>query len=467
MIVAVTPLAHLALIGWVPFVLVLFAALPRRRAVIAAFLLGWLFLPVMGYDVQGLPEYSKTFATCFGALLGLMIFDKGQALLAFRPHWIDLPMIVWCFVPIASSLSNGLGLYDGLSQSLDKLIIWGFPYLIARVTFTNVQDLKELALGIVIGGLIYAPLCLYEIRMSPQLHHIFYGFYQHAFVQTKRMGGWRPMVFMEHGLMVSTFMTMAAVIALWLWYSGAVRWLFGVRMGWIVLGLLVVAVLCKSAAAMGLLFLGVVSLFAVYYLRTSWVLIGLVLLPPTYLIGRTTGVLSQPLLVNTAEMIAGQPRAQSLRFRLEEEAPLYERAMQRPMFGWGGWNRSRKTGDEGGQMQVTDSLWIVALGQNGVVGLVAVVSSLLLVPLLAFWYLPHAQVTRPPGAIVGVLALTCVLFMTDCLLNAMINPIYLLGLGGCGTVLKHRLTLRTAPTASQTSRPVGSGNKGRQRLAPN
>jgi hypothetical protein len=439
MFIAVTPLAHLALIGWVPLVMVLFTMLPWRRAVIASFILGWLFLPVMGYPIQGLPEYDKMLATSCGAFLGLLVFNRGRALLAFRPHWLDLPMLVWCFAPLASSISNGLGVYDGLSQSLDHIIPWGLPYLIARVTLTRLIDLRDLAIGIVMGALLYVPLCLYEVRMSPQLHHIFYGFYQHSFVQTMRMGGWRPMVFMDHGLMVSMFMSMATLIAIWLWHTKTVPRLGGIPIGWIAIILLITAVLCKSAAAMGLLALGLITLAAVRLIHSPVPLIVLVAMPPGYLVGRSTGLISKELLVPAAGVIAGEPRAQSLAFRLEEEAPLYERAMQRPIFGWGGWNRSRKTGGQGsGAMQVTDSLWIVALGQNGLVGLTAVVAVLLLTPVLAFYWIPIQQMTRGPGALVLVLALVCVLYMIDCLLNAMINPIYVLGLGGIATQLTQR-----------------------------
>ena len=59
----------------------------------------------------------------------------------------------------------------------------------------------------VLGGLIYVPLCLFEVRMSPQLHNMVYGFAQHSFGQTVRGGGWRPMVFMQHGLAVGLFMS--------------------------------------------------------------------------------------------------------------------------------------------------------------------------------------------------------------------------------------------------------------------
>ncbi len=43
-------------------------------------------------------------------------------------------MAVWCACPIASSLTNGLGLYDGLSASFGRFVMWGLPYLLGRPT---------------------------------------------------------------------------------------------------------------------------------------------------------------------------------------------------------------------------------------------------------------------------------------------------------------------------------------------
>ncbi|HEX8521013.1 MAG TPA: hypothetical protein VF669_02070, partial [Tepidisphaeraceae bacterium] len=61
-----TFLVPLMLFGWIPAVTYLFMVLPPRRAVIAAFLVAWLFLPMAGYKVTALPDYTKMSATVFG-----------------------------------------------------------------------------------------------------------------------------------------------------------------------------------------------------------------------------------------------------------------------------------------------------------------------------------------------------------------------------------------------------------------
>src|SRR3954464_12693541 len=211
-------LVPLTLFGWIPFVLLLFLLFPPRRAVIMAFLVAWLFLPMAGYKLPALPDYTKMSATVVGVLMAAVLFDTDR-ILSFRPKWIDIPIIIFCTSPAVSSYLNNLGLYDGAAEVVRQTITWGLAYLIGRVYFSDLEGIRELAIGLFIGGLVYVPLCLIEIRMSPQLHKIVYGYYQHAFVQTKREGGFRPMVFMQHGLMVAMWMAMTTMVGTWLWRS--------------------------------------------------------------------------------------------------------------------------------------------------------------------------------------------------------------------------------------------------------
>ena len=185
-----TILVPVALFGWIPLILLLFLLATPRRAVIVAFIGAWLFLPMASYAVLALPDFTKMTATSYGAMLGVVLFDATR-LIRFRPSWIDIPIVVYCAVPMATSLLNGLGVYDGASAIAASVITWGLPYFIGRLYFSDLAGLRELAIGIFVGGLVYLPLCLYEIRMSPQLHNMFYGYHQHDFGMTRRLGGWR------------------------------------------------------------------------------------------------------------------------------------------------------------------------------------------------------------------------------------------------------------------------------------
>ena len=80
-------------------------------------------------------------AATLGMMLGTLLFAPDR-LMSFRPRWFDLPMLVWCFSGIPTSLSNGLTLYDGLSDSLGQIVVWGLPYLLGRLYFSTLEDLR-------------------------------------------------------------------------------------------------------------------------------------------------------------------------------------------------------------------------------------------------------------------------------------------------------------------------------------
>ena len=414
-------LGHIVLIGWAPVALVLFALLPPRRAVITAYLVAWLFLPMAGYGFVGWPDYTKVTATSLSVVLGVAIFDIDR-LLAFRPRLMDLPMLVWCLCPVATSLSNGLGIYDGLSGFLAHALAWGVPYLMGRLYFRDPAGRRDLVVGLLIGGLVYVPLCLYEIRMSPQLHSTLYGFHQHSWMQTKRFGGWRPTVFLQHGLMVGMWMTVATVAGFALWHQGVLKRLWGVPAWALVLCMSVTTVLCKSSGAIALLLVGIGALLLIKQFRSVLPLLCLLALSPGHMVGRTLGLWTGDPLVRLAEATVPD-RAGSLKGRLLSERLLADRAMERPLFGWGGFGRSLVRG------ATPDGLWALEFGKYGLVGLVSL-TSLFILPVAAFASRKTGgRLALPSCAPSTALCVILSIYSLDCLLNAMVNPIYTVAAG--------------------------------------
>lgn len=493
----------IAMFGWLPVVLLLFWLLPARRAVTVSFLLAWLFLPIASFKLaEGIPLYDRMSATCVAALAGALLFDSSRVL-GYRFSLMDLPMLAWCLCGIPSSLSNNLGLYDGLATVFRSVVTWGLPYFIGRIYFGDREGLKELAIAMVIGGLLYVPLCLFEVRMSPQLHYWVYGYYQHEFAQTKRWGGFRPMVFMEHGLMVGMWMCMTTLTAMWLAYSRVFK-RFWILPGWAcAAGLLSCAILCKSTGALVLLLFGAAALWGSYLLGIRALVWLLVLIAPTYFIARgvgahegadirdaattvclaavwlvvllvpaylfvlgthrwhgaaivkmvnallgkailwllvlavvlflanrAVGVCRSDVLAGLTTASLGAERGGSLAYRLRNEDALAAKAMQRPIFGWGGWDRSRVLDEEGKDTSVTDGLWIIILGQNGIVGYAALCLAILLPAATLLLRIGTARWTSPEVAPVIVLAMVIVLYWIDCVPNGMVNPIFTLAVGG-------------------------------------
>ena len=423
-------LVPVTLFGWIPFVILLFVFLPPRRAVIAAFLLAWLFLPMAGYGVPGLPDYTKMSATTAGVLLGAALFDADR-LLSFRPRWVDLPMLVFCTSPFITSYLNGLGIYDGCSEIVRQFVTWGLPYFIGRIYFSDLEGIRELAIGIFIGGLIYVPLCLWEVRMSPQLHRWVYGFRQHSFYQNMRDGGFRPMVFMQHGLMVAMWMGATALIGIWLWKTRTVRKVWDIPMWVLIPAMLITVYLCKSRYALLLLIVGVTALYLVSWSRLRVLVVLMLMVPPVYTYVRAHGVVSGEGMITFAKDVFNQDRADSLAYRLNNENLIAEQAMKKPWVGWGSWGGYRVT-DEYGKDIVTDSLWIITLGKHGFIGLWAL-SAVLLLPMLLVCYDWRADLwTHPLVGPVVVLGMMVALYMFDHLMNGMVNPIFMLA---CGAVM--------------------------------
>ena len=423
-----TELMPIALYGWIVIVLMMFSILSPRRAVIASFLGAWLFLPEAQISFPGLPDLTKVTATSFGVLLGALIFDSGR-LMRFRPGWVDIPIVAWCLSPLAASVTNGLGVYDGLSASLDQVAAWGVPYLMGRLYLNDLASLRDLAIGILIGGLVYVPLCLIEIRLSPQLHRWVYGERSFDFSQTYRWGGYRPTVFMQHGLMVALWMVSATLVAAWLWMSGSVKRLRSIPISLMFGALLLTSVLCKSAGALVLMMVGLGVLLVTRYARTPVLILLLIAVPPLYITVRAKGLWSGAQLVELASQV-NEERALSLDGRFQNEVMLVEKALQKPLFGWGTWGRWRIRDDMDRDITTADSLWIISLGQTGLVGLGSLVALVLLPVLLLMRRVPVRHWVQPATGAAAVLAVLLVVYMFDSLLNAMLNPIFVLAAGG-------------------------------------
>ncbi len=417
---------QLALFLWLPIVVGIFISQPPRRAVVVSFVVAWLALPNIGFPLSGVPDYTKTSATVAAVLLCISIFDQGR-LLSFRPRWYDLPMAFWCLSMFISALTNGLGPYEGIAALLDQLVAWGFPYLIGRFYFTDLDGLRELALGIAIGGLVYVPLCLYEIRMSPVLETMVYGI---VHFEPMRFGGYRPKVFLSGGLELGMWMTNSSLICYQLWSSGAVKTIRGFGFGKLLLILLGTTVLCKSTGALALLVVGIATLMITKWTKRSWAIWLLLAIPPTYTISRGFNLWSGQEAVQVSRSLVGADRAQSLEYRLNMENMLAGRAIQQPIFGWGRFNRNQVSDDKGKVLSVPDSLWIIAFGVAGLVGLGSLVVMMLLPLALTVRRFPVATWSDPRAGPAVALGMILVLTMLDYLSNAMVNPIYSLTMGG-------------------------------------
>lgn len=445
--------AQLLMILWLPITLYLFTIYPPRKAVIISFIASLMFLPEnAGFKLPLIPDYKEMIATCYGIFIGITIYDS-QKLNQLKLKWIDVPILLYCISPFFSSISNDLGIYDGINESIEEMAIWGMPYILGRLYLNNFKGLKELTIILLKGGLLYVPLCLYEVRMSPQLHQQVYGYFPHSWGQTLRFGGWRPQVFMEHGLMLGMWMMTVAFVGLWLWQSGSIKKIWTIPINFVVPLTILTMILIKSSGTYVYFLYGVMVLFAAKLFRLNTLLLLLAGIIVIYLIVAVSGNFDGQSLVDFAYKINPQ-RAQSLEFRFDNEAILGDRARERMLFGWGGWGRNivQQENWEGIMVDATiaDSMWIIIFGSRGILGLISIFASLIIPPVLFAVRYPAKTWFNPQIAPAAVASVVLTLFSLDCLLNYMFNPIFPLISGGLSGLLTSNKSFPKRSTLSLT-----------------
>lgn len=441
------------LIAWVPLIFVLFALMPARRAVIASFVIGYLFLPEVTFGIHTLPPVNKVTLTSFGVILASLFFDGGR-LFSFKPRWFDLPIAIVCLSPIITSILNDLGIMDGLDNCFTLVFRWGLAYWIGRAYFTDWESTRELALGIVLGGLAYAPLCWWEIRMSPQLHGQIYGLPFASFRTDRNIFGWRPNVFLANSLSVTMFMGVSALLAFWAWITRSPRRLMGVPMGLIAVLLIVTAVFCKAMGGIVLMSAGITALMITRWPITKAAVLALIVAAPLYIVLRTTGDWSGERLVDIAAWVNPE-RGKSLDYRLNNENQLAEKALRRMWFGFGGFGRAQIWDEYGHVLTVVDGLWIITFGEYGLVGLIALLL-FVLTPAVLMWYrIPTRYWSDAACAAPVALATAITLYMIDSLFNATFNPVASLAVGAVASMSSAAAAVFSTPKVRR-SRPAAA-----------
>jgi hypothetical protein len=384
----------------------LYSSRPVGRAIIWTILGGYLLLPVgASIKIEGIPPFDKVSIPIVAALIGCLLVARNKVRLWNRFGLAEVLILILLISPFITSELNGdaiaigrivlpgVGYYDALSASVRQFIFL-LPFILGRQFLGSSADNGDILRILAIAGLAYSLPVLFEIRMSPQLHTWIYGYFpqEFGFVQQIRWGGFRPVVFLGHGLLVAFFVmtTAVAAAALWRTQTRIVR----LAPAGVTAYLSVVLVLCKTLGALTYgIFLVPLVRWANPHLqvRVAAVLVIVVLAYPML---RATNVFPTTLMVDTISAM-DTDRAASLKSRFDQEAELLVHASKRIWFGWGRWGRSRVHDSETGQdVSITDGRWIITMGSFGLIGFLAEFGLLVLPVFRAAAALKYAESTH-------------------------------------------------------------------------
>ncbi|MCC5887211.1 MAG: hypothetical protein JJT88_12335 [Gammaproteobacteria bacterium] len=460
--------AYVVLFSWPIVVMVLFRKLPIPQALAWSIVGGFLLLPtraalnlpmVPALDKNTVPVimaalmcviYAQSAAVAPGARLGAMARSAPgdsppQAGSPVAPgfqkrSWGDtlilLLVVVMLVAPFLTFLQNrepvfagpivlpGLRLYDALSSSGNTLLTI-LPFLLARRFLATAVNHRVLLIVITIAAIAYAFLVLWEWRMSPRLNIWVYGFFPHSWVQHIRGGGFRPVVFLEHGLAVGLFLASAVVAACSLWRMRVKDDRLGFLWPWAAAWIAIALLLSRNVGAAMLMVL-VAPLALVATRRIGVALAAIVaIIVLLYPMLRSNGWVPIQTIVDVSTWVS-EERVGSLVFRMENEELLLDRASEKPIAGWGGYSRGRVHHEETGRdLAITDGLWIIRKSSAGWVGYIAMFG-LLTLPIVLLWRVSRKKEIEM--STVGLMLIMAVALLYT-IPNAFLGPVYWLMAG--------------------------------------
>ena len=462
-------LAYLVLAIWPLVVWQLYRRLDRGRALIWTVLGAYMILPPLTvFDLPVVPDMDKDTLPILSAFVisVLMLRDRFPGL----PQGILGKLLVILFIaaPFATVVTNadpiafrfappipGMRVYDSLATVSSQILMF-LPMFMARRDLATREAMHEILKALVVAGLAYSLPMLLEARLSPQLNVWIYGYFQHDFGQMMRFGGFRPIVFMPHGLWVAFFALMCLLAAASFLRIGPAE--ARPKQLAVFLWLLFILYICKS---FGPVAYALIALPLIFFMRLRFQLLvaaAIAAVVMTYPLLRGAGLVPVQDVLAFVEGLNAD-RAQSFGFRLMNEEILLARANERPWFGWGGYARNfLHDADTGRMITVADGAWVIRIGSYGWLGYVAAFG-LLCLPL---WRMARegfsrpAAITREAAAVALILAMN----LADLIPNATAVPFtWLLA----GALMGHAELLRAERRAARLVPGMGQGAQLRPR----
>jgi hypothetical protein len=346
-------------------------------------------------------------------------------------------------------VARAMSFKDGMSLSIETFINCSLAFYLGYVLSRGKEGLEKVLVGLGIAGLIYCPFAIFEMRFSPQLHGWVYGYGVGGWEMVQRWGGFRPTLFMPHGLMVARFL-LGSTLALFVLAERRKK-LFGFPIRLLAWFHFVVLVLCRSTGAILLAVVGIVLIRVLKPRKQLLVAALLAAVTVLYPLLRSLDLFPTKLILDASGELQAD-RRDSLAFRLRNEDILLAHARERIIFGWGSYGRNRVYDKSGRDMTITDGHWIIVLGIVGLVGFLAEFGTLTY-PIL--WARRKLRKSAPPPDMpyVAGFAIVLALQVVDLIPNGMwcYYPHFLAG------VLTRRLRELTESEVQPVSEPPQPG----------
>ncbi len=437
------PIAYLALVAFIPAAVIVFARLPRAAAAACVVLAGSLLLPERAvFDLPGLPPLDKEYITYLAVLIGALV-HRLPAVISARPGLGPEAIIgLLVMANVATAVSNqdalfndgvldpGVPAWEVIARIGDDILRFGIPFFVGRAMFRSKEDLRVLMTMLGLAGMAYTALIAFEIAMSIPFgtFHLNSWIYGLSTVPTWRWGMIQPVVFMDHGLSIATFMCASTLAATGFAKAGVNPFPLGSKkaVGILYFGLL----LCKNVA--GVVY-GTVLVLALAILRprgaaTVALVLGIFVLAYPSL--RMAGLFPADQIIEL--VYDWDPlRARSLEGRFEEEEHVVGGVGEKVWLGWGTYSRIPGLLDREGRGSGSaglDGYWIIRFGTHGIIGL-ELRLALLLVPIGIAWRRQKLLGSLPDRALVVALMAIVAMRGVDLLPNGWWNclPAFLAG----------------------------------------
>jgi hypothetical protein len=374
-------IAEIVLAVSIPLMIGVFFVVRPPQAALAVALGGEMFLPEGPvYHIPWVPGLGKHNLTYLCILVGCLFRCPERVTRLPNEKWFLVLSVLALVGGAMTGLTNGdpmifgaageivipaMTFKDGMFTGISEFFPSCLAFYLGYVLFGGAKDVEKVLTGLGIAGLIYCPFAIIEMRMSPQFHNWIYGYDMGQFGQSIRWGGYRPLVFMPHGLALARFFV-ATSLALFILAKGR-RKLLGLPVRLLAWFHAIVLLLCRSTGAIALALVGVLFISYTKPKRQLLLATTLAVATITYPLLRTSAIFPVSDFLDVAGSLQEERRG-SLEFRFVNEDILLMHARERILFGWGTYGRNRVFDSLGNDNTTTDGYWIIVLGMAGMAG---------------------------------------------------------------------------------------------------